>query len=470
MPISVSQLRSVRISTRQHGHFQLRRLMVADIEPVERLELDYPQADEYVIRLLANQLLAPQLTLEQLHELPMSVLIHIARVWVRKCSITTREQNAATNTSAGIKSAVLTYVANWQSRQLEQVEPLVGSLASSIAGPGLLNIAEMVGAYERNAHNILSGLLIPKPELLAPNRLIIDAMKLVRIEPIVFEPIVSDSIRQSIVSLTSVLRSQLNFAPVLRALTQSIHEQMASIGPSVQHMLGAMQQQIASGISANNRWARWLAEVDAAEAVFADAGYGFADFLPIPFVVRSARRDPRTRHALITLQLAAYLRSPQFEQELHSLFASSKRLGRRWKSVSGGLLAHQQRDYQKSVLTWMREVEGLFKDLLVVMGSAKRTGESYVALENGLELRTKAGKPRFLTGIDMAVNHAGFDPASRLYPLAQTLNNDVRSDRNPISHGARYDYESAKLSVQGLLMIRMLAEEIVRIETLTKGA
>lgn len=342
MPISIAQLRSVRISTRLHGHFTLRRLVLADLRFLEQLGRDDPPAPEFVSQLLTNQLIAPELTLEQMCKLPMSVLIHVVRVWARSSSITAGEQNALTNTAEGIKSAVLAYLASWQSRQLDQAGVLAKALANNIAHSGLLNIAEMVGAYGRNVNAALSGLLIPKPELLVPNRFLIDAMKLARIEPIV--PV---ALWQSIDSLTSIMQPHLALAPLLRTLNQGIYEQIAPIGQSVQQMLGAMQYQIATGwIDANNRWASWLAEVDAAEAIFADAGYGFADFLPISFVMWSAKRDPRTRHALITVQLAAYLRSSQFEQELKALFSSSKQLRRRWKSVFGGLQGHQQRDYQ----------------------------------------------------------------------------------------------------------------------------
>jgi hypothetical protein len=85
--------------------------------------------------------------------------------------------------------------------------------------------------------------------------------------------------------------------------------------------------------------------------------------------------------------------------------------------------------------------------------------------EQSLTLLTKPGKLQFLVGIESAVQHAQLDSAERIYPLAQTLTNGFRTDRNPISHGARYEYQTAKLSVQGLLMIRMLAEEIVSLES-----
>jgi hypothetical protein len=41
----------------------------------------------------------------------------------------------------------------------------------------------------------------------------------------------------------------------------------------------------------------------------------------------------------------------------------------------------------------MREVEGLFKDLLVVRGSARRVGERYAAVRNGVTFVTIQADP-----------------------------------------------------------------------------
>lgn len=475
MPITLAALQTISIFTRRHGCFQLRRLVESDVEFLERLALKDIQPTECIQQLLANQLTTPKLTFEQTSELPPSVLIHVVRVWVRKSRIAVGEENASTNTADGIKTAINSYLSldGGYSRQLDGIAASLESVMKDWNNPPLTVIASLLKSYQNNVFSSLNAFSASIPQIVLPNIVLPEIVlpqliipNLINLPPI--ESLAPSMLMPSLDNLLGDLHQQMSIAAtLLDQFNDSWAGNTASIGQSIHQMLDSITQQVAgSWIASGNKWARWFAEVEAAETEFNQSGYGFADFLPISFVMQSTRRDPRTRQALITLQLAAYLRSPEFEYELQLLFAQSKQLMKRRKSVMRGLQAHQQHDYQTSVLTLLREVEGLFKDLLVVMGRAKRKGESYIALENGGVKYDKKGKPVVLAGIYEAVNHAKLDPTARLYSASQTLNSDFRSDRNPTSHGARYDYQSPKLSVQGLLLIRMMAEEFVKIEAL----
>jgi hypothetical protein len=70
MPIAVAHLTCVFIPTRRHGLFQLRRLVVADVPFLEGLGCEEPEASEYVVRVLNNQLVAPHPSLAELRQLP----------------------------------------------------------------------------------------------------------------------------------------------------------------------------------------------------------------------------------------------------------------------------------------------------------------------------------------------------------------------------------------------------------------
>jgi len=178
------------------------------------------------------------------------------------------------------------------------------------------------------------------------------------------------------------------------------------------------------------------------------------------------RVDTKIRNAVVTNKLLHITRQAEFTQMLRDCFQNSSILRRRWKVVEQALIAHQNRNYALSIPTLLAQVEGMFTDALVLKGMVIRVkGELYAKDGTGKPKLDKKGKPIQLHGLGQKVQNSDLQSEDILKGLAEFFVSYLVPERNSIMHGSYVTYDSAKLSLQLVLNVYLLAAEFVDFES-----
>jgi hypothetical protein len=170
------------------------------------------------------------------------------------------------------------------------------------------------------------------------------------------------------------------------------------------------------------------------------------------------------RNAAFTNSIAATTRHKNFEEQLHQLFQRSSVLRRRWKIVAQAICAHRRREYHISVPALLAQVEGIIGDALILKKLVHREGNQLYLKENGKLKQGKNGDRVKATGLDSLIRHSKWKDDAVLNGVADLITTQLAGERNGIMHGRRVDYGTAKLSVQGLLLLLVLATMFVDLE------
>ncbi len=132
-------------------------------------------------------------------------------------------------------------------------------------------------------------------------------------------------------------------------------------------------------------------------------------------------------------------------------------MGRRWRVVEAALEAHQRREYLLSVPAMLPQVEGAIVDAMVLKGlTVKKNGKLY--------LRNDEGKSKQPIMFRNAVDNAQLEEDPALEGTSSFLADSLVQRRNDILHGRDPRYGKAKLSVQSLLVLMILAKAVGEIE------
>lgn len=177
------------------------------------------------------------------------------------------------------------------------------------------------------------------------------------------------------------------------------------------------------------------------------------------------RFDTKIRSAVVTNKLLHMIRQAEFTQMLEEYFQNSSILRRRWKVVEQALIAHKNRNYLLSIPALLAQVEGMFTDALVLKGMVIRVkGELYAKDGTGKPKLDKKGKPLQLHGLGQKVQNSDLQSEDILKGLAEFFVSSLVPERNSIMHGSYVTYKSARLSLQLVLNVYLLAAEFAAFE------
>ena len=217
---------------------------------------------------------------------------------------------------------------------------------------------------------------------------------------------------------------------------------------------------------------RFAQAVRDSDAVLEAAEYGFADYLWDWVYVASFAGVPEgVRAAVVTNRLAAETRADEFGEELRERFGASKTMGRRWRAVEAAFEAHQRRNYLLAIPDMLPQVEGAIVDAMVLKGmTVKKGGRLYLRGEDGKpETLGKAKKPREIT-LHVAATRADLEDHPTLEGASSFIAGSLVPRRNAVLHGRDLRYDRAKLSVQTLLVLALLAETVGELEDAREAA
>lgn len=211
---------------------------------------------------------------------------------------------------------------------------------------------------------------------------------------------------------------------------------------------------------------RFEEAVQEGDAVLEAAEYGFADHLwDRLYVAEFAHVDPRVRDMVVTNKLAAATRANDFGDELRDRFEGSIAMARRWRAVEAAFEAHQRKEYLLSIPAMLPQVEGAITDAMVLKDLAvKRNGKLYLRGEDGQPKLGKKGKPLPEIMLSSAVRNAQLEEHPTLEGTSSFVADSLIQRRNAVLHGRDPRYDKAKLSVQALLVLALLAEAVGEME------
>lgn len=206
--------------------------------------------------------------------------------------------------------------------------------------------------------------------------------------------------------------------------------------------------------------------VVAGDAVLEAAEYGFADHLWNGLYIASfAHIDPRVRDMVVTKKLAAATRTDDFGDELRDRFKESVVMSRRWPAVEAAFEAHQRREYLLSIPAMLPQVEGAIVEAMILKDlTIRKNGKLFLRDENGGLKLNKNNKPLPAITLNSAVQNAQLEEHPTLEGTSSFVADSLIQKRNDVLHGRDYRYGRAKLSVQSLLVLTILAEAVSEIE------
>ncbi|MCX9077474.1 MAG: hypothetical protein OIN84_05795, partial [Candidatus Methanoperedens sp.] len=173
-------------------------------------------------------------------------------------------------------------------------------------------------------------------------------------------------------------------------------------------------------------------------------------------------------NAIITGKLLNTTRQAEFAEILRECFETSAILRRRWKIIKQALVAHKNRNYVLSIPTLLAQVEGIFTDALVLKGIAVRVNGRLCEKDiKGKPKLDKNNNPIPIHDLKQKVLKSNLQNEKILQALGQFFTSYLVDERNAILHGSHLTYGTAKLSVQLLLNIYLMAIEFVIFESET---
>lgn len=255
---------------------------------------------------------------------------------------------------------------------------------------------------------------------------------------------------------------------------------ISQISERLAHPTSALQQVIANIPNVqnfDNFWANLrpffesfenlLEDAETGREVLRSSEFGFADHLWTIFYVRGfAHIDPQTRSATVTNKLAAWTRSEQFVEQFRYGASESKLLAKRWRIIESAIEAHSLRNYDLAVPALLAQIEGVLVDLMFIKDLVKKEGNKfYLANEYGEFKTDKRGRRLAPITLNPAVTHAKLSEHSNLAAASEFVADTLVQRRNAVLHGHDLTYGKAKFSVQALLILKVLADAVTRLES-----
>ena len=203
------------------------------------------------------------------------------------------------------------------------------------------------------------------------------------------------------------------------------------------------------------------------EEILEATEYGFADHMwSRVYLAGFAHVHPRVRDAVVTKKLAAFTSSDAFAGPLMEELGSSRMLRRRSRVIELALEAHRRREYELSIPPLFAKIEGAVGDAMFLKDLVLKEGNKYYLLDGpgGQPKVNRNGKRLGPVTLDPAVRNANLEENTNLSAASEFLSGVLVQRRNDVLHGRDVRYGKAKLSVQALLVLAVLAEGFGKLE------
>ncbi|NLX25451.1 MAG: hypothetical protein GXY61_05755 [Lentisphaerae bacterium] len=430
----------ITVEIEELGVMELRSdFTILDIEILQRLvENEEADSRDFVIEAIKRLLHEPDVNVDELKGWSRSSLEHIVIEWSKQQQDPVWELSQELDVFDAFEQAFRNYVANFWANFGQRMKEALAGVQRHMA----TTLAQSVERY---------------------------------IQPTQFQETMKTILAQNMERLIQ----SVQFQETMKAINKALQEQFKVINESIQEHLRKIAE-TSTFVIETGRFFENLPDfgslaktvepyVRAAETV-EEEGFRFvlgiwalADVVPFLGIDQI---DEKVRPAAVTNRLLSLTRNEQFADDLQSNFERSSVLRRRWPIVERALMAHIDRNYALSIPTLLAQVEGIFTDALILKQLVVRiSGKIYARDSTGQPKLNKKGKPIELSGLGQKVDNSDLRDEHLLALLAEFFANGLVSDRNSILHGSNLSYNRAKLSVQLVLNIYILAAEFADFES-----
>lgn len=467
----------ITVQTNQYGPLEMRfGLLVKDFEEVK------PDLDprELAAQIISRSLLAPTIPLEEIHHWDDDLLSLVVTSWAK--------QQPNWNLSEGSVS-LDTFKQAYANHQTEFYNEIFTSL-SEVYAPSFLGVStELTRQLGEINHAVAQALpqLHPFAELdLSAFQSVSDQLVGASRTAAVRLAEATRTAAESVARLNQVAEMDISafnsvsnqFTALNRAVAQSLSTELAeSVFQPLYSNLGQFADSIHLAIPTNtffenlpdfSELAKRFEPFGRALDALDQDGYSFMYHWSIADIAHFIGVDSvnsRVRKAVMTTKVLALVRKREFFEEMKGYFEQSTVLKRRWHIIEEALDSHHSRKYSTSIPTLLAQVEGVFTDALVLKGLVVRIkGKLYAKDGNGNPKLDKNGKRIQLHGLGQKVQNSDLRNEDILQGLAEFFVDYVVPERNDIMHGNHTAYDKAKLSVQLILNLYLLAAAFVDFE------
>lgn len=451
---------NTKIDIEPYGMIELFGLLIKDVSWLLDPQTKALPAREFTVYLIQSHIISPTLDFETVNGWSDELLISVAARWLKDQQYDSTKPLPSLSSFDEFEQAVYAY----NDELTEGSKKLLDSFAKS-QQQFTTTILSTLFPITQAKDNVFS--FIAQSNVNGVKSSVISDLNNLGTVLSQITPKVTDNLSDVISTYSAGIDS------LYRDIFKTMHLVSDTLGTLVQQLSQpaftpppTLMQQIFAGLPDLTEYAAFWKEVQEANRSFGQAGFGFLDhFISFRTVHRFASVHPNARHAAITNSLVATTRSKKFEDQLHKPFQESSVLSRRWKSVEQALDAHRRRNYYVSVPALLAQVEGIIGDSLLLKKLVHREGNELYLKENGKIKVGKKGDPVKATGLDSLIRHSKWKDDAVLHGVADLITTQLAQERNGIMHGRKIDYGTAKLSVQGLLLLFVLATMLVDFET-----
>jgi hypothetical protein len=428
--------RAVKIELPNYGCFELSRIFVGDFEIFRALKKQSLTPREFAVHIVSLKLVNPKFDIDTVRSWSDEQLILILKNWSQATDVIWDEDTSQTSFEV-FQQAYERHWAEWALRFTEATKLHIDQFSRQFSETLKPFFAEITG--------VISPTLTTFPWVEYENQMAIDLGKAI-----------------------------VGFDGITTAFNQSIQQ-------SIQALVGRADIQIGQIFSNTPVFSEVVAliqEVEEADPLIEALGYGFVlDFDELAFsflydLAQVKQINPKVQNAVITRKLLVFTCSQDFESDLRDNFQNSFVLKRRWRIIEIALAAHRRREYLLSIPPLFAQLEGTYTDLLIlkemaIRGLEKKGNKSRKKLfvAEGGKYKLNSDKKRIkLDGLGQLVTQTSLKDDPDFKRVADCLSNQLAPKRNGILHGRVTAYEKAKYSVQALLLLLVLSNEIAALE------
>lgn len=268
-------------------------------------------------------------------------------------------------------------------------------------------------------------------------------------------------------ALESALKGINESAERLAASFSIVSENMQQITSQIMRQVELAIPQVGELFSQLPDIAQQIRQWELAEEALTETGFEYTfHFLSGSFLAKLARVSPPLRKVVVSRNMLELTRSEVFTLKVENLFCKSSLLEPRKKIVMQALGAHRRREYYISIPVLIAQVEGIIGDIFILKDIAVRKGHKLYQRDINGQIKTdKKGEPIEISGLGTLVTRSKIREKEVFeFVVGQFVDNLV-GERHAILHGRKTNYGKAKLSTQTILLLFVLANEIIYVET-----
>lgn len=395
------------------GDISLHSLSLGDYKYISSLlKEDKISYRKFTVKVIFNQLMNSEYTIEEINSWDDSLLIYIANEWLKKCAFG-KEIDIKNHPYRNFHNAFIQY----QKEISDRFKKLFASY----------NFTDFPEAYKtvNESFNNISKSLV-------------------------------ETISNFNIFFKSIQTKQLELAKTIATISSSITNIVET--SNLKEIITGFVSRLPDPVELQKH----INDIEEAERILESKGFGFTNHLWKNSFIKEFNDIPdQVSDAVVTNKLLSITRKESFYEELIDFFNDSSILKERKEIIDSAYTAHKNRNYLLSVPVLLTQIEGIINEMLILRGEAKLIkGKFFARNKDGSLKLNKNNNPIKLTGLKWKIDHSKFKNDKILKEIANSISDKLIFERNEILHGQGVNLIKPKLSTKCLLIIFVLSNEL----------